>query len=163
MNTANPYAPPRATVQDVTNSATTLAERGSRLGAHILDVIILLAMVYVPLIIGLALSTNGPSAPIVGRALDGFLAVAGFIAWCWLTILFILRNGQSIGKKIVGIKVVTTDGSPASLGQIIVLRNVVNTVLGLVPFYGLVDALFIFGEARQCIHDKIAGTIVIKA
>jgi hypothetical protein len=43
MNTANPYAPPRATVQDVTNSAATLAERGTRLAAHILDVIILKA------------------------------------------------------------------------------------------------------------------------
>jgi uncharacterized RDD family membrane protein YckC len=96
MNTVNPYAPPRASVQDVTNSAATLAERGSRLGAHILDVIILLAMVYVPLLIGLA----------VHQAMGGLLAVAGFIAWCWLTILFILRNGQSIGKKIVGIKVI---------------------------------------------------------
>lgn len=153
MNTANPYAPPRASVEDVTNSAATLAERGTRLGAHILDVIILLAMVYVPLLIGLA----------VHQAIGGLLAVAGFIAWCWLTILFILRNGQSIGKKIVGIKVVTTDGAPVSLGQIIVLRNVLNILLGLVPLYGLVDALLIFGEARQCIHDKIAGTIVIKA
>jgi uncharacterized RDD family membrane protein YckC len=153
MNTVNPYAPPRASVQDVTNSAATLAERGSRLGAHILDVIILLAMVYVPLLIGLA----------VHHAIGGLLAVAGFIAWFWLTILFILRNGQSIGKKIVGIKVVTTDGGPVSLGQIIVLRNVLNALLGLVPLYGLVDALLIFGEARQCIHDKIAGTIVIKA
>jgi hypothetical protein len=39
----------------------------------------------------------------------------------------------------------------------------VNTVLAFVPFYGVVDALLIFGEARQCVHDKIADTIVIKA
>jgi hypothetical protein len=29
--------------------------------------------------------------------------------------------------------------------------------------YGLVDVLLIFGEARQCVHDKLADTIVIKA
>jgi uncharacterized RDD family membrane protein YckC len=80
-----------------------------------------------------------------------------------LTILFVSRNGQSIGKKLLGIKVVRSDGSKASLGRIFLLRNVVNTLLGIIPLYGLVDALLIFGEARQCVHDKIADTIVIKA
>jgi uncharacterized RDD family membrane protein YckC len=163
MNTGNPYAPPRAAVEraavpDVEDSAAaTLADRGTRLGAAILDGIIILAMIYIPLLIGLGLR------PMVGQALGGFLALAGFVAWLWLTILFLLRNGQSIAKKLLGIKVVSTDGSPASMGQIIMLRNVINAVLGVVPLYSFVDALFIFGEKRQCIHDKIAGTIVVKA
>ena len=72
-------------------------------------------------------------------------------------------NGQSIGKKLLGIKVVRTDGSPASLGRLIWLRNVVNGLIGIIPLYGIIDALFIFGESRQCLHDKIADTIVIKA
>jgi uncharacterized RDD family membrane protein YckC len=162
MNTANPYAPPRATVQDVVDSAPTLADPATRLGAAILDGIIFLAMIYIPLLIGFALRAS-PIGPKVGQALAGLLALAGLGAWLWLTILFILRNGQSIAKKLLGIKVVCTDGSPVSLTQIIMLRNFVNTLLGVVPFYGFVDALFIFGEKRQCIHDKIAGTIVIKA
>jgi uncharacterized RDD family membrane protein YckC len=85
------------------------------------------------------------------------------VAWVWLTILFVARNGQTIGKKLLGIKVVRSDGSKASLGRIFWLRNVVNTVLGFIPLYGIVDLLLIFGEARQCVHDKIADTIVIKA
>jgi uncharacterized RDD family membrane protein YckC len=163
MNTANPYAPPRAPVQDVEDSAATLADPGTRLGAAILDGIIFLAMIYIPLVIGFSLKANGHIGPIVGEALGGFLAVAGLVTWLCLTIIFVSRNGQSIAKKLLGIKVVCTDGSPASVFQIIFLRNVLNTVLGLVPFYGFVDALFIFGEKRQCIHDKLAGTIVIKA
>jgi uncharacterized RDD family membrane protein YckC len=168
MNTANPYAPPRANVQDVADSAATAAGRGTRLVAVILDGLIFGAMVYIPLIIGIGLNghpllSNGHFNPMVIRGVGSWLPTIGFIAWCWLTILFVSRNGQSIGKKLLGIKVVRSDGSPASLGRIFLLRNVVNTVLAVVPFYGLVDALLIFGDAQQCVHDKIADTIVIKA
>jgi hypothetical protein len=39
----------------------------------------------------------------------------------------------------------------------------VNGLLGIIPLYGIIDLLFIFGQRRQCIHDLIADTIVIKA
>ena len=58
---------------------------------------------------------------------------------------------------------VRSDGSKASLARIFWLRNVVNGMLGFVPLYGIVDLLLIFGDARQCIHDKIADTMVVKA
>ncbi len=162
MNTANPYAPPQATVQDVADSGATPAGRGTRLP------IIFTAMVYIPMVIGMRfngplLLANGHFNPMALYGAGSLLGLIGLIAWCWLTILFVSRNGQSIAKKMLGIKVVRSDGSPASLGRIFLLRNVVNTVLAFVPFYGLVDALLIFGDARQCVHDKIADTIVIKA
>jgi uncharacterized RDD family membrane protein YckC len=168
MNAANPYAPPKATVQDVTDSAATAADRGARLVAVILDTVIVCAMVYIPLLIAIGISSprtglTNPHFGIMRSGVGGLLSMAGFIAWVWLTILFVSRNGQSIGKKMLGIKVVRSDGSRASLGRIFLLRNVVNTLLAVVPFYGLVDALLILGEARQCVHDKIADTIVIKA
>jgi uncharacterized RDD family membrane protein YckC len=168
MNTTNPYAPPQATVQDVTDPTATPAGRGTRLVAVILDGLIVAAMVYIPLIIGIAMNgrpmvLNGHFNPMVISGIGSWLPTIGFIAWCWLTILFVSRNGQSIGKKMLGIKVVRSDGSRASLGRIFLLRNVVNTLLALVPFYGLVDILLIFGDAQQCVHDKIADTIVIKA
>jgi uncharacterized RDD family membrane protein YckC len=58
---------------------------------------------------------------------------------------------------------VRRDGSPVSVWRVLWLRNVVNMIIGLVPLYGLIDSLFIFGEARRCIHDHLADTIVIKA
>jgi len=39
----------------------------------------------------------------------------------------------------------------------------VNSLISIVPLYGLVDALFIFGESRQCLHDRLADTFVINA
>ncbi len=163
---ANPYAPPRAVVRDVLPAFTAMqpAERMTRLGASLLDTLIFLGMAYVPFLVGVfiaAAATRGNSA---FPMLIGFLCfIAGFAVWLVMTFRNMVENGQSIAKKIVGIKVVRSDGSPVSLGRLILLRNVVNMILGFVPAYGLIDALFIFNESRQCLHDKIADTIVINA
>jgi uncharacterized RDD family membrane protein YckC len=171
MNTPNPYAPPRAAVSDISDptASTTMADRGTRLVAAILDGIIFMGMFYLPLLLGGGLS-GAFSAANGGKfnagaffGVGGLLALIGLIAWIWLTVTYVSRNGQTIAKKMLGIKVVRTDGSPASLGRIFWLRNFVNALLGIIPLYGLVDALLIFGETRQCIHDKLADTIVIKA
>jgi len=68
-----------------------------------------------------------------------------------------------MGKRLLEIRVVRSDGSQASLGRIFWLRNVVNGLLGIIPLYAIIDVLFIFGQRRQCIHDLIADTIVVKA
>jgi len=165
MNTANPYAPPRSNVSDVkeSNDELELAGRGIRLGAAIVDGLLFSFLVIVPLVAGVMLSfydnDGGP-----GAAIAWLFFVGGTILYAWFNILYVVRNGQSIAKKWLGIKVVRTDGSPASLGRIFWLRNVVNQVLAqLVPFYGIVDALLIFSDSRQCVHDKIADTVVVLA
>jgi len=58
---------------------------------------------------------------------------------------------------------VRSDGAPASLGRIFWLRNVLNGLISVIPIYGIIDSLFIFSESRQCLHDKIADTIVVNA
>ena len=166
----NPYAPPQAAVQDIVDphAGIVLADRGTRLGAAILDSIIFMAMVYAPLVLTAVFAaitrtpgdeTGATATFVVGIA----IALVGFGVWLWLTVKYARRNGQSIAKKAVGIKVVRTDGRPISVGRLIWLRNVLNGLISIIPFYGLIDSLFIFGEARRCLHDQIADTIVIKA
>ena len=86
---------------------------------------------------------------------------------CWLTIKYVKENGQSIGKKILGIKVIRTDGSRGVARPHFWLRNAVNSLITVIPLFGtlysIVEVLFIFGDSRQCLHDKIADTIVVKA
>ena len=167
MSTTNPYAPPKGEVRDVAEYGGDPADRLLRLGAAILDGIVFACMVYLPLFVILAgageLQEPATETNEVVLGLGVILMLVGGIAWIWLTILFVARNGQTIAKKLVGIKVVRSDGSPASLGRIFWLRNVVNGLLGIIPLYGLIDILFIFGEQRQCLHYKIADTIVVKA
>ena len=167
----NPYAPPRATVLDIAdpNASVVPADRGTRLVATILDGIVIAVMVYMPFMVAAIMVGAIGRATGIGNDVGplflaiGSLGIVGFIVWCWLTIKYVRSNGQTIGKKILGIKVVRTDGSAISLGRIFWLRNVVNGLISIIPLYGIIDALFIFGESRQCVHDKIADTSVVKA
>jgi len=174
MNTGqarpNLYAPPKSDVSDLGDAGNELvrAGRGERLGAYLLDAVIP-AVIWVPLLIGLGFDLTVVRNDSVGTAtLVGIaLAIIALLAWLGITIFFVHRNGQSIAKRIVGIKVVRSDGSRASLGRIFWLRNFVNALPGAIPLLGymykLVDYLLICGEKQQCIHDMIADTIVVKA
>ena len=142
------------------------ADRSTRLAAVILDAVIAGCLVYLPLLLVIAAeeaATAGSAAATAMMALGGFLSLGGLVTWIVLTIRYVSRNGQTIAKKMLGIKVVRTDGSPASLGRIFWLRNALNTLISVVPLYGIVDIFFIFGDARQCLHDKLADTAVVKA
>jgi len=171
----NPYAPPEAIVDDIRDEPLeiVLAERLTRFGAALLDGIIFAVAVYAPLML-MVLGTDGQ-----GRVTDddgnlnplvvtgGLGTVVGFGTWCFFTIRYLSRNSQSIAKKFLDIKVVRRDGSRASISRIFWLRNVVISLLGLIPYigwvFGLTDAICIFSDNRQCLHDRIADTIVIKA
>jgi uncharacterized RDD family membrane protein YckC len=144
------------------------AGRGARLLAAILDRIIAGVMIYVPGLIVAA--ATGALQQLEQREFDFsvfavplFVCFMGFVAWAWITTLLVARYGQTMAKRLLEIRVVRTDGSQASLGRIFWLRNVVNGLLSIIPLYGLIDLLLIFGERRQCIHDMIADTIVVKA
>jgi uncharacterized RDD family membrane protein YckC len=169
MSSNNPYAPPRVAVRDMADSSAEyqLAGRGVRLVAVIFDRLIMGVMIFAPFfIVAFVLGGLGdPAGQLNGTAVLTALAVSsvGLIAWSWITIVNVVRNGQTIAKMAMDIKVVRSDGSPVSLGRIFWLRNVVNILLGIIPFYSLIDSLLIFGETRQCVHDKLADTIVVRA
>ncbi len=68
-----------------------------------------------------------------------------------------LRNGQSYGKRIAKTKVIDLrNGSPCTFGQSF-LRNLLIAILGFI------DWIFIFGEKRQRLGDKLAKTLVVKS
>jgi len=187
MNTpsdqANRYAAPQAEVEDVNDDSEIgqLAGRGERLGAAVLDGVIAVIAVWIPMLIGFGFTgfktliqiarggRDAVPADIDWSSLFTGLAIGmvGLLAVLGVNIYFVVKNRQTIGKKLMGIKVVRSDGSQISIARLFWLRNVVNALPGVLPFvgnlYGLVDHLFIFGEQRRCVHDYIADTIVVKA
>ena len=172
----NNFAPPKSAVADVAPSdgVGEKATRGSRLGATLIDGLIF-GIPFVPsyvVAIPSVLHQGKPGAVSIWAALaatGGWLYFALLVLLCTLTITAILvhKNAQTIGKKLLGIKVARKDGSRATLGRIFGLRYLLNSAIGLIPligpFYGLIDVLFIFGEPKRCLHDYLADTIVIRA
>ena len=68
------------------------------------------------------------------------------------------RTGQTVGKSMLGMRIVATDGSGISVGKA-VLRYIGYIISGLVFSIGF---LWInFSDKRQGWHDKMAGTYVI--
>lgn len=160
--TANPYAAPTSRVEQYVehNDGVVLASRGARLGAHLLD-----TLLYGLCFIGIIMAAVGAGARTAGAlALLGVLAGLGLFA---ANLVMLHRHGQSVGKRIVGIRIVRSDGSRCALGRIVGLRMGVPILISLIPFagyvFGLLDPLSIFREERRCIHDHIADTIVVDA
>ncbi|HEY8537235.1 MAG TPA: RDD family protein [Steroidobacteraceae bacterium] len=164
----NRYAPPRAPVSDTQPGQTRqeLAGRGERLGAFIIDVI-LLSIVTMPYMWTSNLAERAMSDQLEANDTLTLLLVT-LIGYLVLNGYLLHKSGQTIGKRLIGIRIVSaTDGQLVSLGKLFGARYVPIQLAGLVPFIGnflwIADALFIFREDRRCLHDLIAGTRVVKA
>ncbi|MGB3462986.1 RDD family protein [Rhodanobacter lindaniclasticus] len=167
----NPYAAPEATVDDVRawdaqGLEERKASRGKRLGAALLDGAINLVWA-VPVFWGAVMAADvgkgiKPAAPTGGVMLLGFALLAAiFVVNCVL----LHRSGQTLGKRMLDIAIVRTDGSRMGLLRYIFIRVLPVGLLGAIPYIGwlasLVDPLLIFGNERRCLHDLIADTIVV--
>jgi uncharacterized RDD family membrane protein YckC len=161
----NRYAPPAAHVADVQqpHQSLELADRGSRLGAALIDFVVMMIVVWV-------VSLVTPWHPFRPSTAIGPLltsAAVGFALFVLVNGFLLVQQGQTVGKTLVKLRITRPDGSPVPAAHIIGLRYGSGYLLTAVPvvgwLYGLIDALMIFGQDRRCLHDRIAGTIVIKA
>lgn len=166
---ASRFAPPRARVAEAPPAdGLALGTRWSRLGAALIDLVIGIGayLAATPLVVAMLglLSRNQLANGLwmmAGSQALGFLLFVLLHGW-WL-----LRRGQTIGKRIVGLRILRPDGQPASGWRLLGLRYGSGFLMMLVPLvgplYALVDVLLIFGPQRRCLHDSIAGTIVVQA
>jgi uncharacterized RDD family membrane protein YckC len=160
----NRYAPPSAHVEDVVAAGTIeLAGRGARFGAALIDGLLIMAVFW-------AISLVTPWSPFAAASgefssallLNGVLGIAIFAL---LQGYLLATRGQTIGKLLLGMRIVRTSGERAGLARLLGLRYGIGWLINVIPvagpIYGLVDALFIFRESRKCVHDIIADTVVV--
>ena len=161
MTNENPYKTPTANVDNLQQD-TMLAGRGERFGAAMIDGIIGL-IVALPFLYQMGMFdyiSKGLAAP---YTLTLFGGVFGFVMFILIHGYFLKKNGQTVGKKLVGIRISDLQEGVPALGRVVGLRYLPITLAGLIPFVGqvltLIDVLFIFREDRRCVHDLLAGTL----
>jgi uncharacterized RDD family membrane protein YckC len=145
-------------------SEPALARREHRLAASFVDSIVatvcLLPIAFTPAISGSLL--NRSHIPFLGTLEMVAIAILMFVV---VHAYFLVKNGQTIGKKIVGIKIVDLDNQVPPLSVLLGRRYLPVLLLPLISVVGallwLVDVLLIFKVNRRCIHDLIANTKVI--
>lgn len=91
---------------------------------------------------------------------------AGVLPVTLVQAILISNTGRSIGKFVVGTRIVTVDDEPAGFVHGYALRDVPVMVIGAMPVIGplftFFDAIAVFSANRRCIHDHIAGTKVVR-
>jgi uncharacterized RDD family membrane protein YckC len=166
----NPYAAPASNVLRTPGAAEAfeLADRGTRLGASFIEGFVFL-LAASPMIIAVsamdsASSTDEAAAPNLALIGLGGVLLLGVAIY---QLVMLATRGQSIGKRMLGIRIVThPDGANPGGVKTILLRGFVPGIISNIPLLGpifsLVNICFIFREDRRCIHDLMAGTQVVK-
>lgn len=136
-----------------------LASPGTRLGAVLLDGLVYLIGV-IPFVVMAGLSGGGGDEVFAMLALIAPLVILVCVQW-----YLIATTGQTIGKRMLGIKIIKETGEDVDFVSGVIMRAWIPGAIGAIPLVGpifnLVDPLMIFGDGHQCLHDRIASTKVI--
>jgi uncharacterized RDD family membrane protein YckC len=142
-----------------------LAGRGRRFAATLIDVILVPAAAILLMLVTGVLehaedwSASGrPVMRMLALGLAGYLILNGWLLWA---------RGQTAGKAIVGIRIISTmTGDKPPLWRLFIrglffptLYLIVSPYTAILP---LIDQALIFGKQRRCLHDLLCGTSVVR-
>ena len=128
---------------------------GLRAVAAIIDTALLFIVGYL-----IASVTGGTSA-------QGFQLSGGpFFIWLVIALAYYIvmeaQSGVTLGKRLIGLKVVKLEGGAPLDWQASIVRNVLRLVDGL--FFYLVGAIVVWtSDKKQRLGDKVAATVVVRA
>lgn len=140
------------------------ARFGSRLLAQLVDAL----LVFIPAVL---VATLLPER--LYRDEESYVLLGASIAWVLLRPLqwtLLIRHGETVGKRLLGLRIARPDGTAASPWQLLLLRPLPFAIVVAVLFSG--DYGFVFAPVLllvdvtvrkdgRCLHDLLAGTLVI--
>lgn len=137
----------------------TLAGVGSRFLALALDTVIQVSLVVLLYIVAIALLIGRVGEGMWALAivvLLGFMLFYGYFAafeWLW--------RGQTPGKRLLGLRVISATGHPMTPYQAAV-RNLLRIVDQIPGLYGVGIVSVLLTERSQRLGDLVAGTVVVR-
>ena len=138
-----------------------LAGVGTRGSAAFIDGLLSLLMV-IGLLVGAAI-VGSKLPPSLANQLAGVTIFAILVAWvAYFVLLEWLWNGQTVGKRRSGLRVIGTDGEPARFTAVLI-RNLLRLVDFLPGYYALGVVAIFLSPSSQRLGDLAAGTYVVRA
>lgn len=131
---------------------------GSRFMAALVDTLLIGLIQAIVLGLSIAALSSAQLGPWIAAAL-GLVAFA--LLWGYYLLFEMIWNGQSPGKRWVGLRVIKDSGAPISFVDS-AIRNLVRLVDFLPAYYGIgVIVMFLNDQARR-LGDLAAGTLVVR-
>ncbi|MBA3263768.1 MAG: RDD family protein [Thermoleophilaceae bacterium] len=177
-----PETPPSGWEQPIATSGgwqgQPLASWGSRVGATLLDWLILLvpALILFFVVVAGAVGISGDDDTSTGAAVAAVILYVVLILAVMLLYapLLMMRegahNGQTLGKQVVGIRVVRNNGERmgflwAALREVVIKGLAVGIASSIIPFLPwLLDSCWpLWDDQNRALHDMAAQTHVVTA
>lgn len=141
---------------------------GQRVGAYFIDALILTAIQFLVMLIFQGIGdAGGTDEAIVGSMIIGLIVMVVIGTSYKMTLEATM--GQTLGKKALGLRLITTDGIPMGWGHS--FKRNFNILYGLIPFVGGFVSLGSYigrffsvmnSPYNQGYHDRWANTRLIK-
>lgn len=142
------------------------ASRWKRLSGSLIDSLIVF-VVFIPITFAIGVHEQMFAGESMTSSQQIILIMIELSIFFGLNGYLLQKDGKTIGKIVVGTRIVDMHGNVPRFGHLFVNRYLIINLAGLIPVLGvlasLVNALFIFGDERRCLHDYLAGTRVIDA
>ncbi|WP_062104936.1 RDD family protein [Bacillus niameyensis] len=141
-----------------------LAGLGSRAVAYIIDNLIMTFINMFLIIIAVLLFVASPELEAMLEANSYIIAILliglFLINWGYFFVLEFYWGGKTIGKKIMGIRVIQENGHSITLLSSLI-RNLLR-IIDQLPAYNLLGIIMIyFNSKKKRVGDLLAGTIVV--
>jgi uncharacterized RDD family membrane protein YckC len=151
-----------------------LASWGTRLGAWFIDLLVLLipAVILAAVIFGTTFDDDSSAWEVIGSSILYFLVMSAVVL-LYAPLLMMrqgAQNGQTLGKQMLGIRVVRDNGQAMSFGwaalREVVFKNLVvgiaSSIIPLIPWF-LNYFWPLWDDQNRALHDMAASTHVVRA
>jgi uncharacterized RDD family membrane protein YckC len=147
-------------MQTAENLPLTAPPTWRRLIAILIDSI-LAGLIATPVVMAILNSSPDDLAPYLMNSFPAWAFIIGFN-------LYILHSsGQTIGKRVMKLRVSNPDGSRATFSRLLLRRYLPLLILLLIPYLGplllLAALLPVLGPSQLGLHDRLSNTRVIQA
>lgn len=159
---SNPFAAPQSDIapeefEYSKRSRLKYADFGQRLVAAIIDNVLLRVL---GTVVGVAIGALGAASEADESVVMGIAIVIGIVLqWLYYALQESSEAQATVGKKLLGLVVVSLTGERISFGQATgrYFGKLLSTIILLIGYL-----MQPFTEKKQALHDLLAGTLVIK-